>query len=222
MAIRGTYGGKNQCQHNLIKGVNLVAEPLSAIENGMCYMLCIDWIIRCLGNSPKTRRMPLREFDEMTGNIVELRQVAQNFCSYHANVLRFNLQNLQSHSAAWIREFSGQAEAFVEMMSRKARQAHIFVTDATLMPRSASLDGLALAAWSEAYLVLFFFESGGKRKGHALAMVSVSTKNNLFLIYDPNRGLILCTAITDLADIVVREYGKEKEESVHIYIWTVQ
>ncbi len=222
MAIRGKYGGKNQCQNNLIKGVNLIAEPLPAIENGMCYMLCIHWLIRYLGKSPKTRRTPLEEFDEMTGNIVELRQVAQNFCAYYANALQFNIHNLQSHSDAWIRELSDQTEIFVEMMSRKSRTAQLYVNNATLVPRSASLDALTLTVWAEAYLVVFYFERDGKQRGHALAMVSVSRGNNLFFIYDPNRGLILCTAITDLADEIIKGYGSQNEGAVHIYIWAVR
>lgn len=215
------YGNENQKQAALIQQVNQAAEPIRQIKNGMCYMLSLNWIVRCLTHPPMDL---IKEFDLMTdsANIGELRQTAQNFRSYVQDVLQFKLEKHPRFSPEWVRVLCAQAQTFVKMLSRDSLTAVPHLLAAKLTPMTYQLRNLTIHAGTEAYLIVFFFPEGKKICGHAIAMVSVNDgTKDLYYLYDPNTGVIVSNKIKTLTDLL-KIYGKQDESKVCIYIIAVQ
>jgi hypothetical protein len=205
MAIIQQHGNRNQFQKNLIMGVNAYAKSeLPLIKNGMCYMLTLHWILEYLNANPKTANTANNVFDMMTANIAVLRQVAQNFSSYISNALNHQIDKLANDEIAFLNLIKEQSSDFVELLSRGTRNAQPYLPTFKIIPTPEIMLDISLTPQTEAYLVLFYFNSQGKRYGHAVGMIANAA--NDFRIYDPNAGVYTSTVLTDIFASILAVY----------------
>lgn len=201
MAIIKKHGEESQFQNNLIKGVNLYAKSeFALIKNGMCYMLTLYWILLYLHvlKDDKTTDTANTVFDDMTGNIELLEDVAKKFSDYKSNV--FKLNQSVKNEIEFMNLIKTEASMFVKFLSNGTRVIHsLFPTFSLSSPLPANL---SLAPQTEAYFILFSFDDlNGKRKGHAIGMIA--NANNDFYIYDPNAGIYHSDTLTDVFTNIV-------------------
>lgn len=205
MALVSRHGNRNQFQANLIKGVNSYFKPpLKWIEQGMCYMLTMDWILKYLEQPVKNANTANEVFDLITADIVELRMVANNFMAYAKGLLEIEDGKAQDTELRQMQYIIKEASTIVRMMSRNTRTATAYLPTFHIIPTPTALGNIRLQPQTEAYLILFFFENDGKTHGHAIGMIAEN--NHDYYIYDPNAGVIRATIISDVFASVLPWY----------------
>lgn len=205
MALVGRHGNSNQFQANLIKGVNSYFNPpLKWIENGMCYMLTMDWILKYLEQPAKNANTANIVFDSLTADISELRMVANNFMAYVKDVLEIEDGKAKDAEIRRMQYIIKEAAMIVKMLSRNTRTATAYLPTFYVVPTPRALGKICLQPQTEAYLILFRFENEGKIHGHAIGMIADSNRD--YYIYDPNFGIIRATNISDVFAYVLPWY----------------
>lgn len=205
MALVGRYGNQNQFQGNLIKGVNSYFNPpLKWIQNGMCYMLTLDWILKYLEEPAKKRNTAERVFDLITADIAELRMVANNFAAYAKDIPEVEKGTEKDVEIRWMNYIIKQAKVLVSMLSRNTRTLSAYLPTFNIVPTPTALGNIRIIPRTEAYLILFQFEAEGKTHGHAIGMIADSARD--YRIYDPNFGIISATVISDVFALVLPRY----------------
>ncbi|RKJ31341.1 hypothetical protein D7X25_36040 [bacterium 1XD42-8] len=205
MALVSRYGNTNQFQENLIKGVNnYFNPPLKWIENGMCYMLTMEWILKYLEQTVKNADTAKVVFDFLTADISELRMVANNFMAYTKGLLKIEEGKAKDVEVRRMEYIINEAAIIVRMLSRNTRTATAYLPTFPIMPTPTALGNISLQPQTEAYFILFRFEDKGKIHGHAIGMIADSNRD--YYIYDPNFGIIRATNISDVFASVLPWY----------------
>lgn len=205
MTLVSRYGNQNQFQENLIKGVNSYFNPpVKWIQNGMCYMLSLDWILKYLEEPAKKRNTAERVFDLITADIAELRMVANNFAAYAKNIPEIEKGETKDVELRWMEYIIKQAAVLVSMLSRNTRTATAYLPTVNIVPTPTALGNIRILPRTEAYFILFQFEAEGRTHGHAIGMIADSAGD--YRIYDPNFGIIRATVLTDVFALVLPWY----------------
>lgn len=162
------YGEEEQSQGKLIEVINREFDPpIPQIEQGMCYMLAIQFLLDYLGDVEHA--LPERIFDRITADHAYLRQIAGNFREY------------KDHGRSLT--VAEATQRYVELLSKRHSEARLvgsFSIGTILRP--------AIDNPVRGHLILFYFknESGTRMFGHAVAAVQ---DQDTYCLYDPNFGI---------------------------------
>lgn len=162
------YGEKEQSQGQLIEVINReFSPPIPQIEQGMCYMLAIQFLLDYL-KDPKGAS-PEGTFDHITADKAYLRQIAGNFREYS--------------DRGTLLPVPESTQRYVDLLSRTRSEARLLANFST-----RSIDRPAIDNPARGHLVIFYFqnESGTKTFGHAVAVVR---DQDTHCLYDPNFGI---------------------------------
>lgn len=168
------YGEESQRQTELIAEINgLFDPPIDEIDDGMCFLLAIQFISDYIRASTREGAAPNEIFDRITGDTAYLRQVAGNMRAYITN--QFNLKRDLAHAEAYLGIVSKKGVEIEKKFETDARDVR-----AVLPPEEGP----------RAHLIIIRFPEGA----HALA---AATLNGTTYVYDPNFGV---HATQDTAD----------------------
>ena len=188
-----------------------------AIQNGMCFILSLKWIVLNLNTRPINMNTPEFSYDLLINDLGGLMTVAEKSTLYKresgfTHALPLDTQTLVQK---YLRDLSNnrydiRSVANINLDIPNANYSNLNQQQITLLRERASvLDIYASAPPTTAFLIINHRIS--TPASHAMAMIHSGT--NAYKLYDPNHGVYTCNKITDLVLLGSFDY--------HIYVYEI-